>query len=210
MDSGPESIPCSGMSSVDATTSSGKGDPPSVALSGYTGSKLRETTNLKASTFACSGKSSTNVSPEASLEDTQASERLYQLAEIIGSSKTIPGTLWLWALVVDAAPYDVRAMTEGLLETMIQEDDTVLEEAAAPHDEDFLLVRAVMTGWKYYEEGVREVDVLVAAAVEAIEKAVTDQDMLMDLIQMMKEVFDQVGFPCPPGGLELESACHGT
>ena len=28
----------------------------------------------------------------------------------------------------------------------------------------------VTTGWKYYEEGVRDVDVLVAAAVEAIEK----------------------------------------
>ena len=47
--------------------------------------------------------------------------------------------------------------------------------------------------------GVRDVDVLVAAAVEAIEKDVTDQDMLMDLIQMIQEVFDQVGSPCPPG-----------
>ena len=29
--------------------------------------------------------------------------------------------------------------------------DTELEEAA--YDEDFLLVRAVTTGWKYHEEG---------------------------------------------------------
>ena len=32
---------------------------------------------------------------------------------------------------------------------------------------------------------------LVAAAVEAIDKDVTDQDMLVDLIQMIQEVFDQ-------------------
>ena len=106
---------------------------------------------------------------------------------------------------MDAAPHDVRDMTEGLLATMIQEDDTELEEAAAPYDEDFLLVRAVMTGWKYYEEGERDVDVEVAAAVEAIEGEVTDQDMLIDLVQMI-----QVGFPCPPGGLQLRSACHCT
>ena len=99
-----------------------------------------------------------------------------------------------WALVVDALPHDVRAMSEGLLATMIK--DTKLEEAT--YDEDFLLVRAVTTGWKYYEEGVRDVDVLVAAAVEAIEKDVTDQDTLMDLIQMTQEVFDQVA-PCPLG-----------
>ena len=61
------------------------------------------------------------------------------------------------------------------------------------------LLRAVTTGWKFYEEGVRDVDVLVAAAVEAIERDVTDQDMLIDLIQMIQEVFDQVGSPCPPG-----------
>ena len=47
MDSGLESISCLGMSSVDATTPSGKRDPPSVAPSRYTGSKLRETTNLR-------------------------------------------------------------------------------------------------------------------------------------------------------------------
>ena len=52
MESGLESISGSGMSSVDATTSSGKGDPPSSALSGNTGSKLRETANLKVNTFA--------------------------------------------------------------------------------------------------------------------------------------------------------------
>ena len=53
-------------------------------------------------------------------------------------------------------------MSEGLLATMIK--DTKLEEAT--YDEDFLLVRAATTGWKYYEEGVRDVDVLVAAAVQ--------------------------------------------
>ena len=55
---------------------------------------------------------------------------------------------------------------------------------------DFLLVRAITTGWKYYEEGERDVDVLVAAAVEAIERDVTDHDMCMDLIQMIHEVFN--------------------
>ena len=97
---------------------------------------------------------------------------------------------------MDAAPHDVRAMSEGLLATMIQEKDTELEKAA--YDEDFVLVRAVTTGWKHYGEGVRDVDELVAVAVQAIEKDVTDQDMLMDLIEMMQEVFDQVGSPCPP------------
>ena len=92
------------------------------------------------------------------------SERLHQLDEIIGTSKIIPGTLGLWGLVVDAAPHDVKGMSEGLLATMIE--DTELEEAA--YDEDFLLVRPVTTGWKYNEGGVRDVDVLVAAAVEAI------------------------------------------
>ena len=86
-------------------------------------------------------------------------------------------------------------MSEGLLATMIE--DTELEEAA--DDEDFLLVRAVTAGWKYCEEGVRDVDVLVAAAVEAIEKDLTDQDMVIDLIQMIQEVIDQVGSPCPLG-----------
>ena len=122
-------------------------------------------------------------------------ERLYQLAKTIGTSRTIPGTLGLWALVVDAAPHDVKDMSEGLLATMIK--DTEMEEAA--YDEDFLLVRAVTTGWKYYEEGVRDIDELVAAAVESVEDDVTDEEMLIDLIEMIPEVFDQVGTPCPPG-----------
>ena len=98
---------------------------------------------------------------------------------------------WVSALVVDAAPHDVRAMSEGLLATMIQGKDTELEEVA--HDEGFLLVRAVTTGWKYYEEGVRDVDELVAVAVEAIEENVTDEDMLTDLMQMIREVLDRPG-----------------
>ena len=44
-----------------------------------------------------------------------APERLYQLAETIGASKTMPSTLGLLALVVDAAPYDIKDMSEGLL-----------------------------------------------------------------------------------------------
>ena len=89
------------------------------------------------------------------------SERLCQLAGIR-------------ALVVDAAPHDVRALSEGLLTTMIQGKDTKLEEATC--DEDFLLVPSLTTGWKCYEEGVRDVDELVAVAVEAIEDDVTDED----------------------------------
>ena len=50
------------------------------------GSKSRET-NLEDSTLTRSGKSSTNVTSEASLEDTHVSERLYQLAETIGTSR---------------------------------------------------------------------------------------------------------------------------
>ena len=129
--------------------------------------------------------------------DAQASERLYQLAEIIGASKTLPGTLGLWALVVDAAPCDTRAMSESLLATLIQDDDTEFEEATAPHDKDSLPERAITTGWKCYDEGERDVDDLVAAAVEAIEGDVTDHDMCMDLIHTIQEVFDQVVFPGP-------------
>ena len=143
-DSGPEPISCMGLSAIDATTSSGKRGPPNNA-SGYSSSKLRKITNLK----ACWEESSTHVTPEASLEDTQVSGRLYQLAATIGASESIPGTLGLWALVVDAAPQDVQAMSEGLLATKIQRKDTELEEAA--YHEDFLLVWAVTTGWKYYE-----------------------------------------------------------
>ena len=138
-------------------------------------SQCRAFMNLEASTPARSGESSTNVISEASLEDTHVSERLYRLAETIDTSKTIPGTLGLWALVVDAAPHDVKVMSEGLLATMIK--DTELDEAA--HDEDFLLARAVTTGWRYYG-GVRDIDELVAAAVEAVEDDVTDEEMLID------------------------------
>ena len=190
MDSESESIPCLGMSSVGVETSSGRRDPPSAVLSGCTGSKARETMNLEPSTPARLGKSSTDVTSEASLEDIYVSEKLYQLAETVGTSKTIPG-----ALVVDAAAHDVKAMSEGLVATMSK--DTELKEAE--YDEDFLLVRAVTAAWKYYGEGVRDVDELVAAVVEAVEDDVTDEDMLIDLNQMIREVFDQVGPPCPPG-----------
>ena len=110
-DSGLEPISSLGMSSINVTTSSGRGDRPNVVPPGYTGSKLRKTPNLKDSTLACLEKSSTNVTPEASLEDTHVSERLYQLARIIGASETVPGTLVLWTLVVDAAPHDARGMS---------------------------------------------------------------------------------------------------
>ena len=104
------------------------------------------------------GKSFTNDAPVVSPADAPASERLYQLAEIIGASKTFPGTLGLWALVVDAAPCDAYAMSEGLLATVIQDDDTEFEEATTPYDQDSLLERALMMGWKCYEEGVRDID----------------------------------------------------
>ena len=93
MGSGLESIPCSGMSSVGATTSSGKGDPPCAAPSGYTCWKLSETANLEANTFASFGESPTHVAPGVSPADARASERSYQQAETIGASKTLPGTL---------------------------------------------------------------------------------------------------------------------
>ena len=76
--------------------------------------------NLEASTLA---HSSTNVTSEASLEDTHVSERLYQLAETIGTSRTLPGALWLWALVVDAAPHNVKDLAEGLMATMIEDTE---------------------------------------------------------------------------------------
>ena len=90
---------------------------------------------------------------------------------------------------MDAAPQDVKDMSEGWPATMIK--DTELEEAA--YDEDFLLVKAVTTGRRYCEEGVRDIDELVAAAVESVEDDVTDEEMLIDLIQMIREVFDQAG-----------------
>ena len=101
------------------------------------------------------------------------------------------GTL---GLVVDAAPCDAGAMSEGLLAALIKDDDTEVEEAATPYDQDSLLERAFMTGWKCYEEGERDIDELVAAVVEAIEGDVTDHDMCMDLIQTIEEVFDQAVF----------------
>ena len=183
---------------------------PSVAApSDYTGSKLGETVGLN--TFAsdtgsldsegsnlesipCLGKSFTNDAPVVSPADAQASEMLYQLAEIIGASKTLPGTLGLWALVVDAAPCDARAVSEGLLATGIQDDDTEFEEAATPHGQDSLLERAMLMGWNCYEEEVRDIDELAAAAVEEIEGDVTDHGMCMDPIQTIQEVFDQAVF----------------
>ena len=86
--------------------------------------------------------------------DAKASEMLYELAEIIGASKTLPGTQGLCALVVDAAPCDASGMSEGLLAILIQEDesstwsaeDTELVEPAARCDQDSLLERAIMTG----------------------------------------------------------------
>ena len=119
------------------------------------------------------------------------------MAGITGASKTLPGALGLRALVVDAAPCVASAMSEGLLAALIQEeDDTEFEEPAARCDQDSLLERAIMTGWNLYEEGERDVDELVAAAMEAIEEDVTDYDMCTDLIQMIQEVFDHVVFRC--------------
>ena len=62
MDCESGSIPCLEMSSVDAETSSG----PVPCLLVFSGSKSRETVNLEASTLARSGKSSTNLTSEAS------------------------------------------------------------------------------------------------------------------------------------------------
>ena len=119
--------------------------------------------------ISCLGKSFTNDAPTVSPADAQASERLYPLAEIIGASKTLPGTLGLCALVVDARRLCWRQQ----------------------YDQDSLLERAFMTRWKCYEEGVRDIDELVAVAMEAIEGDVADHDMCMDLIQTIHEVFDQ-------------------
>ena len=141
------------------------------------------------------GKSFTNDAPVVSPADARASEKLYQLAEIIGACKTLPGTLGIWALVVDAVRCDACATSEGLLAIVIQDDDTEFEEAATANDQDSLLERAIMTGWKCYEEGVRDTDELVAATMDAIEEDVTDHDMCMDIIQTIQEVFDQAVFP---------------
>ena len=92
-------------------------------------------------------------------------------------------------LVVDAAPSDASAVSEGLLATLIQEDDTESEEPAARS----LLERATTTEWERCEEGERDVDELMAAAVEAIED-VTNYDTCMDLIQTIQEVCDHAVF----------------
>ena len=207
--SGLESISYVGMSAVDVMSNTESGAPLSAPPSGYTGSKLGETVGLNVFTsdtgsldsegsipepIPCLGKSFTYDAPVVSPADAQASERMYQLAEIIGASKTLPSTLGLWALVVDA-PCDACAMSRGLLATMIQDDDTEFKGAATPYDQDSLLERAIMTGWKCYEEGVRDMDELVAAAMEAIEGDITDHDMCMDLVQTIQEVFDPAVFP---------------
>ena len=59
-----------------------------------------------------------------------------------------------------------------------------------PRAQDYLLERAIMTGWKLYGEGERDADELVAASVEAIEEDVTDYDMCTDLTQTIRDVFD--------------------
>ena len=43
-------------------------------------------------------------------------------------------------------------------------------------------------------KGVRDVDELVAAAMEAVEEDVTDYDMCTDLVQMIQEIFDHAVF----------------
>ena len=106
--------------------------------------------------------------------DAEPSEKLYQLAEIIGVSRTLSGTLRLWALVVDAASCDASAMSEGLLATLIQEDDTESEEPAARCDPDSLLERTMRMGWERNEKGERDVEQLMAATMEAIEEDVFD------------------------------------
>ena len=90
-------------------------------------------------------------------------------------------------------------MSEGFLATLIHEDEsstwsaeeTELVKPAARCDQDSLLERAIMTGWRLYGESERDVDELVAVAMEAIEEDVTDYDMCTDLIQMIQEVFDR-------------------
>ena len=144
----------SGLNSISCLRKSSIGETAYAA-------KLSETVNLKVNTYAsetgkfdsgcsrlesipCLGKSFTNDATMVSPADAQASERIYRLAEIIGASKTVPGTLGLSALVVDAAPCDAGAMSEGLLATLVKDEDTEVEEAATPHDRGSLLGRAVV------------------------------------------------------------------
>ena len=82
-------------------------------------------------------------------------------------------------------------MSEGLLATLMQEDDSESVEPAARRDQDSLPGRAIRTGWECFEEGERE---LMAGAMEAIEGDVTDYDMCMDLIQTIQEVLDHAIF----------------
>ena len=85
-------------------------------------------------------------------------------------------------------------MSEGLLATLIQEDDTESEEPAARCDRDALLERAIRTGWERYEEGERDVGELMAAAMEATQGDITNRDMYMNLTQTIQEVFDHAIF----------------
>ena len=80
-----------------------------------TGSLDSEGSNLES--IPCLGKSFTNDAPWFLQQTLKLPRRLYQLAEIIGTSRTLPGTLGLWALVVDAAPCDACAMSEVSLAT---------------------------------------------------------------------------------------------
>ena len=86
--------------------------------------------------------------------------------------------------MVDAAPGDVSV--RRFTGTLIQEDDT--------ESQDSLLELAIRTGWERHEEGERDVDELMAAAMEAMEGDVMDNDMCMDLIQTIQEVFDHAIF----------------
>ena len=147
-----------GTSSVDATTYTGSGDLHSAALPCYTCSKFSETAKVDFNTFdgdtgldlegnclesilAWESRSRMSHPSVISPADAQASEKLHPSAEIIRVSRTLPGTLGLWALAVDAAPDDASAVSEGLLATLIQEDES--EERAARCDRDSLLERAM-------------------------------------------------------------------
>ena len=138
-----------GLNTFDTGSLDSEGNNPESTR--HTRSKLGETANLVVNTFAsdtgsldseggnlesihCLGKPFTNDAPVASPADAQPSERLY---------KTLPSTLGLLALVVDAAPCDACAMSEGLLATVTHDDDTEFEEAATPYDQASLLGRAI-------------------------------------------------------------------
>ena len=63
----------------------------------------------------------------------------------------------------------------------------------------------MMTGWKCYEEGERDVDELVAAAVEAIEGG-DGPRYVYGPSSNDTRVFDHVGV----SELELGHSCHGS